>query len=102
MRVSLRLGGVTPEPTPQFVVRHNGAFVARVDLAWEAIRLALEYDGQWHADRGQLARDRERLRRLHAAGWQVIHVTRNDLRDLDAMVAMIRGFVETRFRLLRS
>jgi hypothetical protein len=102
VRVSLALHGVEPAPTPQFVVRRNGEFVARVGLAWEELQLALEYDGQRHADRNQIAQDRERMRRLNAAGWCVIHVTRNDLLDLDRLVAEIRGLIDLRRRVFVS
>ncbi len=39
-----------PEPIPQFEVRLNGRFVARVDFAWPDCRVILEYDGAHHAD----------------------------------------------------
>jgi Protein of unknown function (DUF559) len=99
VRVGLILGGV-PAPTPQFEVFAAGRFVARVDLAWEEIKLALEYDGQWHADRDQLSRDRIRIRNLNAAGWYVYPVTRNDLRDLDRVVRAVAALVDRRSRLL--
>ena len=99
VRAGLITRGVVPAPTPQFVIRHNGVFVARVDLAWEEIRLALEYDGQWHGHPGQLSHDRERLRRINAAGWYVIHVTRNDLRDLDGLAVMLKDLIRSRILL---
>jgi very-short-patch-repair endonuclease len=99
VRVSLVLAGL-PTPTPQYQVVVSGRFIARVDLAWEAIKLALEYDGQWHADRDQLTRDRVRIRNLNAAGWYVYPVTRDDLRDLERLVATIRGLIYRRSRLL--
>jgi hypothetical protein len=43
-------------------------FVARADLALPEIRLAIEYDGQWHSDPYQLGRDRARLREINR-GW---------------------------------
>jgi Protein of unknown function (DUF559) len=79
-----------PPPVPQFtVVDLDGFFLARVDLAWPGRLLAIEYDGQWHADRDQLTRDRRRLRALNAAGWQVYPVTRDDLRDIDRLARNI-------------
>jgi very-short-patch-repair endonuclease len=85
LRVHLVLAGL-PAPVAQFTVLANGYFVARVDLAWPAHKLAVEYDGRWHADRGQLHRDRARLRALTAAGWRVLHVTSEDLRDIGRLV----------------
>ena len=63
--------------------------MARVDFAWPARRLALEYDGLWHGEAGQFIRDRERLNRLREAGWQVVFVTAADLRDPDRLLARI-------------
>ena len=45
-------------PVAQYVVRHDGRFVARTDFAWPEHRLALEYDGLWHGEPGQFQRDR--------------------------------------------
>jgi hypothetical protein len=52
-------------------------------------RLAVEYDGAWHGQAGQLARDRRRPNRLTATGWRVLFVTAADLRDPDALVARV-------------
>ncbi len=75
---------------PQHTVRDDeGGFVARVDLAFPEHRLAVEYDGAWHGQAGQLARDRRRPNRLTATGWRVLFVTAADLRDPDALVARV-------------
>ena len=78
-----------PSPVAQYSVRHDGRFVARVDFAWPEHKLALEYDGLWHAERGQFAKDRRRLNLLREAGWQVVFVTATDLRDPAALVTRI-------------
>ena len=69
-----------PPAVAQFRVVHENRFVARVDFAWPDRKVALEYDGLWHAEEGQFARDRDRLNRLREAGWQVVFVTASDLR----------------------
>ncbi|MBA3292552.1 MAG: hypothetical protein H0T40_02165 [Geodermatophilaceae bacterium] len=58
-RVMLALAGLYP--VPQYEVR-DGAdrFVARVDLAFVEARTAVEYEGSWHWEPGQLHRDRQR------------------------------------------
>jgi hypothetical protein len=89
LRVHLVKGGL-PAPTPQFQVFFNREFVARVDLAWPHIRLAVEYDGQWHSDIGQPGRDRDRLRSLNEVGWQVYSVTYEDMHDPEQLVRRIR------------
>ncbi|HEY7176707.1 MAG TPA: DUF559 domain-containing protein, partial [Micromonosporaceae bacterium] len=85
-----------PTPVPQFSVIVGGFFIARVDFAWPEWRFAVEYDGQWHADRGQLHRDRARLRELNAAGWFVFHVTREDMSDMPHLVAQISALLSLR------
>lgn len=79
VRVLLVLGGL--DPVPQYVVYGTRGFVARVDLAFPAAKLAVEYDGAWHGDPLRVGPDRERLNRLRAAGWTVIFVTAGMLRD---------------------
>lgn len=93
VRVLLALAGLVP--VPQYTVRdRTGTFVARVDLAFPEQRVAVEYDGAWHAEPGQFAKDRRRLNRLVAAGWTVIHLTAADLQDPDAVVARVRAALE--------
>jgi hypothetical protein len=78
-----------PAPTAQFSVCDGPVFVARVDFAWPEHRVAVEYDGLWHAEEGQFAKDRRRLNRLLAAGWRVVFVTAADLRRPDVLIARI-------------
>ncbi|MCO7222232.1 hypothetical protein [Klenkia sp. PcliD-1-E] len=84
---------------PQFEVRdHDGRWVARVDLALPDLRIAVEYDGAWHGEGGQLAKDRRRLNRLTEAGWLVLHLTAADLRRPDEVVTRVRALVALRAR----
>jgi very-short-patch-repair endonuclease len=78
-----------PAPVAQFRVFDSDGFVGRVDFAHPEYRLAIEYDGLWHAEPGQFAKDRRRLNRLSAAGWRVIFVTAADLRDPERLVARV-------------
>jgi hypothetical protein len=82
-----------PPPVAQFTVRADGRFVARVDFAWPERRVALEYDGLWHAEARQFARDRRRLNRLQAAGWRVVFVTAADLHDPAGLIARIAAAI---------
>jgi hypothetical protein len=95
VRLHLALAGLPP-PIPQFTVLHDGEFMARIDLAWPACKFALEYDGQWHADPGQLGRDRRRIRTLNALGWYVYPVTSADLHHLDALARRVRDLLARR------
>lgn len=87
----LMVDGGLPAPVAQHVVRHEGREVARVDFAWPERRVAVEYDGAWHAEPGQFARDRRRLNRLQAAGWTVVFVTAADLHRPVQLLATIRA-----------
>jgi hypothetical protein len=88
VRLLMARGGL-PAPVPQYVVRDARGFVARVDFAWPGRRVAVEYDGAWHAEPGQFARDRQRLNRLQSAGWRVVFVTSADLHRPDELVRRI-------------
>ena len=81
-----------PRPTLQDTVRdRHGRFVARVDLAWPDLRLALEYDGGHHDHPAQVVLDRQRLNALQTCGWTVLVVDRHQLLDEARVVGMIRS-----------
>ena len=68
------------ELEPQVEVHDDQGFVGRFDLADEALRLAVEYDGaQWHSTPDQQAHDRRRRDRARAAGWTVVVVRAEEL-----------------------
>ncbi|MCR8670682.1 DUF559 domain-containing protein [Agrococcus sp. HG114] len=78
----LVINGALPEPTLQHeVFDEAGTFVARLDLSWPPIKLAVEYDGDHHSDPDQRERDRIRRERLRTLGWRVVVVTKDDLHD---------------------
>ncbi|HEX6685372.1 MAG TPA: hypothetical protein VF062_21485, partial [Candidatus Limnocylindrales bacterium] len=66
LRVRLVFAGL-PRFVAQYQVIRDGSFVARVDLALPELKIAVEYDGRWHASASQLERDRHRLNRLLGA-----------------------------------
>jgi len=77
-----------PTPVAQFTIRDSEG-VIRVDFAWPELKVAVEYDGLWHAENRQFAKDRHRLNRLRAAGWHVVFVTAAMLYEPERLVAMI-------------
>lgn len=79
LRVLLTTQGI--DVVPQAEVHDGPSFVARVDLAVRRRRVAVEYDGSWHGEPAQFARDQARLRRLKQCGWTVVVVTARDLYD---------------------
>jgi very-short-patch-repair endonuclease len=97
VRLMVVLAGL-PEPTVQFtVVDTAGRFVARLDLAYEELRIGIEYDGDHHRDRATFRHDAVRLNRLHLLGWSVLRFTADDvLRNPDRMLAQIRAALSRR------
>lgn len=72
----LTIGAGYPRPETQIpVYGQYGEPVAVVDMGWEDVKIALEYEGEHHrTDRRQLRRDIERYEALDAMGWITIRV----------------------------
>lgn len=98
LRIVLNLGGLNP--VPQVEVRDGMGFIARVDLAFEHAKVAVEYDGAWHGDPEQVRADERRRARLRAAGWVVIVVTQTRLyNSTERIVAEVAQAVRERMRM---
>ncbi len=96
MRVKLILAGL-PRPVPQLPIPVRGGLVLSPDLAWEDYRVALEYEGEYHAGADQLERDRSRLNQLVSHGWIVLHATRRHLgRDFPELVRQVEAALGNR------
>lgn len=68
-----------PRPRTQLPVRQYGALIACLDMGWEDIKLAVEYDGDQHrTDRRQFTKDIRRAEVLAELGWTVVRVTAED------------------------
>ena len=97
LRVTIILSGL-PIPTLQWVITNEqGAFIARTDLAYPELKIAIEYDGAaTHRDDPATFRDdRRRQNKLIAAGWTVLRFTAADLfGNPQGVVATIRAAVE--------
>lgn len=95
MQVWLVLDGLQPEP--QHWIEDSRGRLARVDLAFVEQRVAVEYDGGWReGELWSLNRDRERLNRVQAAGWEIVFVTAALLRDPPRMVHTVRAALARR------
>ncbi|MFI5843526.1 type IV toxin-antitoxin system AbiEi family antitoxin [Catenuloplanes sp. NPDC051500] len=68
-----------PRPVAQFDIMARGRWLARVDLAYPALHIALEYEGDHHRDRTTFRRDIPRLRRIEQAGWLILRLTADDI-----------------------
>ena len=92
-RLRLALLDAGLEPVCQHdVVDPSGRWLARVDLAFPAHRVAVEYDGRAvHEREDVFARDRQRQNALVRAGWVVLRYTAADLRHLHRVVAEVEA-----------
>ncbi|MFZ1176980.1 MAG: hypothetical protein WAO15_12085 [Mycobacterium sp.] len=79
LRVVLIQAGL-PRPQTQIPVFDElGSTIAYLDMGWEDVKVAVEYDGDHHrSDRFQYNWDIRRLERLQHRGWVVIRVVAGD------------------------
>jgi Protein of unknown function (DUF559) len=92
-RLMLVFAGL-PTPTVQHEVWSNREFVARLDLAYPALRLGIEYDGDQHRQRETFQADAVRANRLRLCGWTVLRFTANDvLRHPDRAVHQVAALL---------
>lgn len=96
-RLLLVEGGL-PEPEVQYQIRDDERFVARSDMAYPALRITIEYEGDGHrTDKAQWRRDVQRQRELEDLGWIVIRVTQLDLADGGrALLNRVRNAIASR------
>jgi very-short-patch-repair endonuclease len=91
LRVWLTVAGLEPDLQVP-VVDERRAFVGRLDLAFPAQKLAVEYDGDWHRDGDQPQRDEARRQAIRALGWRFVIVTKAELYETPkAVVASVRA-----------
>lgn len=75
----LLIGAGFPRPSTQIPVLLDGGAQYYLDMGWEDVMVAVEYDGEQHRmDRWQYARDLRRSERLEQLGWLVIRVIAGD------------------------
>lgn len=83
-----------PMPETNVAIR-IGDRTYEADCLWREQRLILELDGhEAHGTRSAFESDRERDRRLQAAGWTVIRVTHRHLGESKALAADIRSLLQ--------
>lgn len=83
-----------PRPQTQIPVCNEwGVVEAYLDMGWEDIKVAVEYDGDHHrSSRSQYVRDIRRLDMLERHGWIVVRVIAEDRPDdIIRRVARARG-----------
>ncbi|HLY33800.1 MAG TPA: type IV toxin-antitoxin system AbiEi family antitoxin domain-containing protein [Jatrophihabitantaceae bacterium] len=76
-----------------YLIRRGDVVIARADVAFPALRLAIEIDGfAYHSDVDRFQRDRTRQNALVNLGWTVLRFTWHDLVDRpDYVIATIRA-----------
>ncbi len=81
LRFLLRNG--LPKPVHQYVIKHRGRDIARVDFAYPEERIAIEVDSyRWHAGGKQVWEDDlARRNESEGLGWHVINITKRELRE---------------------
>jgi very-short-patch-repair endonuclease len=97
--VLLRAG--LPIPSTQVPVEtRSGTFWA--DLGFAEWRVLIEYDGRAkYTGREQLVREKRRHDAIVEAGWQLVRVTSEDLRDPDELVSRVRRLLPAGLPLTR-
>ncbi|WP_213815613.1 endonuclease domain-containing protein [Glaciihabitans sp. dw_435] len=88
LRVILVLAGVEGFEV-NFTVQVPGA-AYRLDFAFPAVKVFLEYQGEYHFTVEQRRADMSRRSRLEAIGWYGIEINSHDLRDPGELVDRIR------------
>ncbi|OBF05096.1 endonuclease domain-containing protein [Mycobacterium sp. 852002-10029_SCH5224772] len=79
LRIVLIQAGL-PRPQTQIpVVNEFGSAIAYLDMGWEDVKVAVEYDGEQHrSDRYQYTWDLRRSEMLQRHGWIVVRVVAGD------------------------
>ena len=79
LRLALTDAGMAPDRTQIPVFDAHGRIVAKVDMGWEDLKIAVQYDGRHHqTDRVTYVRDQKVNRALTALGWIVIRAIAED------------------------
>jgi len=84
LRLILVFGGL-PRPVVQYKIHdRTGRFIARVDLAYPDLRIAIEYDGEDHRDRW--ADDIARQNQIIGTGWTLMRYAGRDVYRRPALI----------------
>lgn len=89
LRVILNRGGLPRPRINHSLVNTESGTVLRPDFEFTEYRTLLEYQGDHHRTKEQWRKDMTRRSRLEAAGWTVIEINADDLRDANELVERI-------------
>ncbi|MBL8950767.1 MAG: hypothetical protein JNK82_08330 [Myxococcaceae bacterium] len=80
-----------PEPTYRQPIYDEHGRIGSIDYIWADRRVVVQTHGwQWHGHRQRWYLDIDQRRRMGAAGWQVIEVTRADVDAPEPVLRMLR------------
>jgi hypothetical protein len=80
LRLAMEAAGL-PAPELQLALYPENPRSPTADIGFRRYRLAIQYEGSHHLTEAQRLSDARRDRAFRAAGWTVILVTVDDLRD---------------------
>ena len=76
----LMVDGGLPEPALQYEIVDRRGRLWRLDFAWPAAKVAVEYDGaDWHSDPDALRHDRQKRAALRDLDWTMITLVADDV-----------------------
>ncbi|MEO8093483.1 MAG: DUF559 domain-containing protein [Pseudolysinimonas sp.] len=90
LRVILARGGFPAPLINHALVLTDSGTEVRPDFRFLQQRVILEYQGDYHRTRAQWRKDMTRRSRLEAAGWAVVELNADDLRDPIELCGRIR------------
>jgi len=96
LRLGLVAAGLPPPSVQYRVVDEYGYTLARVDLAYPEVKLAIEYDGAVHFEPRRAIRDRQRDAELAGYGWLTLRLTPDDLSTMPQTTHRIRDLLAIR------
>jgi very-short-patch-repair endonuclease len=86
-----------PRPQAQYRVPDGRGRGIRLDFAYPKQGLAIEADSmQFHGDKPYFVAHCDRLTRLAASGWRVMHFTQDKLADTERVLALVRAALAKR------
>ncbi|WP_433874252.1 DUF559 domain-containing protein [Sinomonas atrocyanea] len=93
LRQAIAAAGL-PEPELQISLVPLDPYSPSGDMGYPRIKLVIQYEGAHHDDEAQRLRDARRDRAFRDAGWTVLLVRLEDLRDgFRAVIREIRGYL---------
>ncbi len=96
LRVVIIEAGLPAPRCQESVFDEHHRFVARIDLTYPHLRIAIEYEGDHHREKQQWRKDLARRRRLEALGWVYLSVTQADLDNPTDVLADLQVAIAAR------